>query len=649
MKKRSYLPVLFASVFLPTLAQAQEFDVTTFDPTSTGVWSSPNSTFLMVPKVANDSVNLDGAATSAEYGGFVGVQVSPGNPDGTKGSAWILDFGAPLAWSGVADNSFTFFLSHDDKYLYVGVNTKDDVVNSDDENGQFWRDDAIEMVVDALSDGYDNNTDSSKDEYGGHNYVNYQGRFSGWDDVAGTKNASLTWASGVDWKYGQTGDIFGFGKSVTGGWQMEVRFNKNMFESPAKGNKLANGYIMGLNIGMDDDDGKLPDAEKGTLSVQYFWANRSKYKGVDAAYLETLTPEDKNLQVWRADTENHPLGVDSAGRLSHAGAGQVVFGYDADKKSSGKILFVCNSPSTLNAGDGGLVALLRAKGYEVKIIQSPPTLADGSPGTPDDMRAAAVGQDVVFITQSIGSGSILEPVGDPVVSKFIFRDVDIPIISNEAFMYDNAEWTTHPEDYSNEFSFFGNTGRTEATQDPAIMDGRDSLFIRKADHPIAKGLTLGTKGKAKVFSTHYSLNYGTPGPDADIIASVQDDGKFPTDWVYEKGDKLVDGSVCPNKRIAFHLAQVASAVAAWDPDVSILTADGKKMLFNTIDYAIGKTVVVPPTISVAKSGANVVITYAGGTLQSSATINGIYGNEAGASPVTITAPTGNKYYKVKAN
>ncbi len=596
----------------------------------------------MVPKVANGSVTLDGASTSAEYGGFVGVQVSPGNPDGSKGSAWILDFGAPLAWDSSEDNSFTFLLSHDDNYLYVGVNTKDDVVNSDDDNGSFWKDDAIEMVVDALSDGYDNNTDSSKDEYGGHNYVNYQGRFHGWDDVAGTKNASQTWASAVDWKYGQTGEIFGFGKSVTGGWQMEVRFKKNLFESPTKGNKLANGYIMGFNIGMDDDDGKLPDAATGTLSVQYFWANRSKYKGVDAAYLETLTPEEKNLQVWRADTENHPLGVDSGGRLSHAGAGQVVFGYDADKKSTGKVLFFCASADAPNLGDGGLIALLRAKGYTVTVMSS-------TGPTPDEVRAACVGQDVVFISQSLGSGTTLEPIGDPPVSKFIMRDVDIPIISNEAFMYDNAEWTTHPEDFSNEFSFFGNTGRTETTQDPAIMDGRDSLFIRKADHPIAKGLTLGAKGKAKVFTTHYSLNYGTPGPDADVIASVQDDGKFPTDWVYEKGDKLVDGSVCPNKRIALFLGQTAAAVANWDTDVGILTADGKRMLFNTIDYAIGKTTVVPPTISIAKSGANVVITYAGGTLQSSATINGIYGNEAGASPVTVTAPTGNKYYKVKAN
>ncbi|MSU64500.1 MAG: hypothetical protein EXS31_19280 [Pedosphaera sp.] len=632
MKKHPYLPLVLASILLPQLAHSQAFDVTTFDTTSAGPWSSLGKTFLMVPKVANGSVTLDGASTSAEYGGFKGVEVTPGI------NAWNLDFGVPLAWDNAADSSFTFFLSHDDDFFYVGVSTKDDVVNSDDDNGSFWKDDAIEMVVDALYDRLDNNTDNSKDPVGGHNYVNYEGRFSGWDDAAGTKNGSQTWASEVDWKYGKTGEIFGFGKKVTGGWQMEVRFKKNLFQSATAGNKLANGYFMGFNIGVDDDDGKLADAEKGTLSVQYFWANRARYKGVDAAYLATLTPAEKNLQVWRADADNHSLGIDSAGRLSHSGAGGVVFGYDENRRSTGKILFLCANSDDPSLGDGAFIALLQAKGYVVTVLSS---------GVgPDAIRAAAVGQDVVFISQSLGSGSVLEPVGDPAVQKFVLRDTDIPIISNEAFMYDNAEWTTHPEDFSNEFSFFGNTGRTEATQAVEIMDGRDSLYIRKADHPIAKGLVA---GKNKVFSTHYSLNYGTPSADAKVIASVESDGKYPTLWVYEKGDKLVDGSVVPNKRIAFFLGQTASAVANWDTDVTILTQEGKTLMFNTIDYAIGKTAAAPPTISVAKSGTSVVITYAGGTLQSSATVNGTYATEAGASPLTIASPTADKFYRVKGN
>ena len=102
---------------------------------------------------------------------------------------------------------------------------------------------------------------------------------------------------------------------------------------------------------------------------------------------------------------------------------------------------------------------------------------------------------------------------------------------------DNAEWVEHPADFSNDFSLFGNTGRTDATQPAELTDGRDSLYIRKAAHPIAGGLT----GKVKVYTTLYSLNYGKPSADADVIASVQPDGSFPTLFVYEKGDKLVDG------------------------------------------------------------------------------------------------------------
>ncbi len=663
MKKHSYLPLLIASVFLPTLAQTQEYDITTDDPTAAGVWSDPDQTFLMVPKVANGSITADGAVTSAEYGGFTGVNVTPGNPDGTKGSAWILNFAVPLSWDGKADNSFTYYLAHDDNYFYVGVDTHDDVVNSDDSNGSFWKDDAIEIVVDALNDRFDNNTDNSNDPIGGHCYVNYLGKFSGWDDVAGTKNTSKTWASAVDWTYGQTGEIFGLGKKITGGWQMEVRFKKNLFESPTAGNKLSNGYVMGFNIGMDDDDGKIEPAETGTLSVQYFWANRARYKGVDAAYLETLTPEEKNRQVWRVPAtaeppgtlEDHPLGIDGAGRLSHAGTGEIIFGYDESKKSSGKILFVMGNALAPGLGDAGLIALLRAKGYTL-------TLHTANAADPDGQRAAAVGHDLVYISQSLGSGTVVEKVTEdaPFANGLILRDVDIPIISAEAFMFDNAQWSAHPGDNNNVFSFFGATGRGGAERDTqldVLEAGYDSLFVKLPNHPIAKGITLGAKGVAKVFKTHYVLNYGNPGSDADVVATVLSENKdpggdtslYPTLFVYEKGDRLIDGSVCPNKRIGFFLGQIAAGIANWHPETKDLTEDGKKLIFNTIDYAIGKTAAVPPTLSIARSGAGVTITYVGGALQSSATVNGTYADVSGASPLSVPSADGNRFYRVKGN
>ena len=247
MKLRLCSSLLLGLVLLPRPAVAQPFDITTFDPTSTGPWSEVGRTTLMVPKVPNGSITLDGAASTQEYGGFREVTVTPGD------NAWILDFPGDRTWDGPEDSSFSYWLAHDDENFYVGVEAKDDVVNSDDPNNSFWKDDAIEIVVDALTDRFDNNTDISMDPVGGHNYVNFQGRFSAWDEDAGAIG-SQTWATGVNWRYGANEDVYGVGKQVAGGWQMEVRFGKRLFEDPTTGNKLRNGYRMGFNIGLDDDD-----------------------------------------------------------------------------------------------------------------------------------------------------------------------------------------------------------------------------------------------------------------------------------------------------------------------------------------------------------------------------------------------------------
>ena len=55
----------------------------------------------------------------------------------------------------------------------------------------------------------------------------------------------------------------------------------------------------------------------------------------------------------------------------------------------------------------------------------------------------------------------------------------------------------------------------------------------------------------------------------------------------------------------------------------------------------------PKSISIAKSGADITITYAGGKLQSSSKVNGTYTDEAGASPVKVSNATGTKFYRVQ--
>lgn len=294
-------------------------------PSDEGPWSDIDNTTVVVPMVPDGSITLDGVPSSVEYGAFVGREVIPVT------NAWVLDWPGDRQWDGPEDSSFTFWLAHDTDYLYVGVNAKDDVVNSDDPNAAFWKDDSIEIIVDALNDNYDINTDTSMDLYGGHNYVNFEGRFSAWDEefeeVAGT-----TWSTDVDWTWGETddadADITGFGQETEGGWTMETRFHKRLFEDPEAGNKLVEGYRMGFNIGMDDDDrfgpGPEGDASRSQdLELQYWWANRLRPVGYTDFEAEDYTDEEIESLAYFDD---FPLEIDSGGRLTHGGAGDIVFG-----------------------------------------------------------------------------------------------------------------------------------------------------------------------------------------------------------------------------------------------------------------------------------------------------------------------------------
>ncbi len=298
----------------PTTLTVILFDIFDFDQTAEGPWSDPDHTSAIAPKVANRSVKQDAEISSAEYGGFEGVAVIGGI------HGHINAFPNDRSWDNPADSSFTFYLSHDDEWVYVGVDVKDDVINTDDTARSYWKDDSIEIVVDVQNDDFDINTDTSEDAYGGHLYFNYEGKTSDTEHPSGAKDGgALRWAAAVDWTYGEEGDMFGFGKEVEGGWRTEMRFKKILFEDPEIGNKLDDGFTMGFNIGIDDDDKRGPGpngdgSRSQDLEIQYFWANRARYDGLDAAYIESGAP-----------IADLPLIIDSAGRIRHGGAGDIIF------------------------------------------------------------------------------------------------------------------------------------------------------------------------------------------------------------------------------------------------------------------------------------------------------------------------------------
>lgn len=319
---------LVAAITVP----AQVFDIFDFDVAAEGPWSDIDKTTLTVSKVGNGSIILDGNISSAEYGGFTGVTVVPGE------NGWILDYPAEREWDGTEDSNFTFWLAHDNDYLYVGVVGVDDIVNIDQTPANAWRDDAIEIVIDAMNDDYDVNTDNSQDEYGGHIYATYEGGFSAWDPVAEAIEGGLRFSSIVDWTYGEDQDVFVVGKEESPGWKLELKMSKRLFENPATGNKLDNGYEMGFNIGVDDDDMHYEGGEGYTMEVQYFWANRLRPLGFDPALLvwdvaESNTAWYDTMDELIAEMEANPnflqdnftWAIDSNGRLSHGGAGSIIF------------------------------------------------------------------------------------------------------------------------------------------------------------------------------------------------------------------------------------------------------------------------------------------------------------------------------------
>ena len=363
----SYSTVLGALLLFVVPALGQGFNLQDFDATATGPWSDVALTTATVPQVPDGAITLDGKPSNSEYGGFAGIEVTPGV------NAWILDFPGDRQWDDADDSSFTFWLAHDTDFLYVGVDVKDDVVNSDDTNAQFWRDDAIEIVTDVWNDNYDNNTDSSQDGYGGHVYANYEGRFSRWDDELGEIQGTTFSTAVDDWTYGDSeeDDVFGFGEATETGWNMELRMHKRLFEDPEADIQLVEGTKMGFNIGLDDDDKFGPGtngsgARSQDLELQYFWANRERYLGwgPEAPFFDAFTEEQIEASfeaLYNGTAEDfvddldylsseHEWGINGAGRLSHGGAGEIIFGGLAADPLD------CNGDGAVDAGDLACVA-----------------------------------------------------------------------------------------------------------------------------------------------------------------------------------------------------------------------------------------------------------------------------------------------------
>ena len=320
------LIILFTVALISHGTLAQDLgqdDIDDFDHSALGPWSDVERTTLTVPQVQNASIVLDGIAWSAEYGNFEAVDVVPVE------TGWVLNFPAERTWDGPDDSSFSFWLAHDESFLYIGADVTDDVVNADDPNGSNWKDDSIELQFDAQNDKYDI-TANNNSPYGGHDGISWNGQQRAWDPELGepTDFGSTHFATDVDWSYGEDGDVFAVGVETATGYSVEARYHKRLFEDPEFGNKLVEGYVMGFNITVDDDDARgVGPNGSGELAldeeISYYWAQRERLIGWDAFTAEDYSAEDIAAGLHEEDfTREFTPG----GRLTHGAMGEIIFG-----------------------------------------------------------------------------------------------------------------------------------------------------------------------------------------------------------------------------------------------------------------------------------------------------------------------------------
>ena len=688
----------------------------------TGLEAGPKGT-VNVRALGNKSLNMDGNIADWPLSAFTKVAEQPLFPDGQNATATsangdhlVFDNKRAGLFNGTAQDGFTAdgindfgvstYFAFDHKFLYILSVVIDNTIRDDLDTTQFgstgFFNDGFEFFLDAKGDSTDCISDDSFPNIDGPDAstpntddfqatvalnANFKAAGSG-PNVLGARQSiersgtlamlgpivdGVLESSGKGGPGGSYRDALTAATASDGGADIgamkydDLRaagaLNPEILANP---NVTFKGYVIEMRVplagrilsDLNAERARVSDSEQvvqpATMGFDLFWRDvdvDSKIQWADWAQSTTVSgctgdPTPSNL-------------------FNTANWGQLVF--DSTRPlvpfpaSAPKILFVTSNAATLPNADADLMNFFDANGYQVVPFHS-----TGYATQPDAARAAIVGKALVFISESIGSTSLNDPAGQGGAAMSL-HDSNIPIISFEAFMFDNAGWVKVASDWTggNDFIGWGNTARFEVYDlgtDPGPLD---SLYIKKPTHPIANGLP---SGKVQVYSKPYSFNFGLPSAEADIIASVNADGTYPTLWSYDKGKKMSDGTTTPNKRICLFLGQTGAGRdlkegdQGYDPivvkrtpeanfptDFGYLNANGKKLLLNTLNYASGKTMTVPAAISIARNGATVVINYAGGTLQSSATIEGTFVNEAGASPLTIPSPTGNKYYRVKAN
>lgn len=211
--------------------------------------------------------------------------------------------------------------------------------------------------------------------------------------------------------------------------------------------------------------------------------------------------------------------------------------------SATDVLFVLSGDQAQNGlsrqGDILVNDFFVGRGYTVQLMD------EEAPG--GDMLAASDAADLTYVSESVGSGN----VGNKVTPS------TTGVITSEAFLQDDLLFT----------------------QNDDCCRANANLLI-EVDVVDDLGVGLPT-GVIPVFDQAGTIGWGVPGGDVTIAATMVGEATQATNYLYEVGDALNDGSAAAGQRVFMG----SMTGLTLDPN-PVWTAQGEALFSAAVDFAL---------------------------------------------------------------
>ncbi len=221
------------------------------------------------------------------------------------------------------------------------------------------------------------------------------------------------------------------------------------------------------------------------------------------------------------------------------------------------VAFIVNDVNLPNQGDVLINDILTGRGFNVTLVSQNEDAAT--------TLAAADAADLVMVSESVGSGNVNTEI----------KDSTSPVLLYEAYLYDDFQWMGNSS-ITNDFNPGDNGGNT-------LPDTTHSITIVEPAHPLAAGLPA---GDVQVYTDNGRLAYGRLTAPASVVATVPGHPDTATIFAYEAGDRALDGTTIPARRVGFFSAGLTLTSNEF-------TDEGLALFNAALNYALGFTEVSP--------------------------------------------------------